>query len=595
MGGEGGPSRRWPRLAAGAVALAIACAVGAPGGTVLAHAIVEESLPADGTLLATAPTELRVRFSEPISGEFIEVQFLTATSPVGSAVAGTLDPGDPTVLVVPLPALDDGLYQVGFVVRDREDLHEVRGRTSFAIGDHAAVAPSAPPAPAGQPFEAVARWLFALGLALLVGVVVVRARWLEVPVAHPRRLTWLAIAALVAVLAGRIGVVTARAYALHAGLWDGLSAVARTSDVARLPVVLAAAGCAMPLLVPRRFASLDAPVLAGRSLTVRLALGWMGIVWLAIVAAWGDHAALRGAVEPGVALAKAGHLVGLGVWLGVLGVTIVVNAGSGRVMAALHASSRVAVLGALLTVTSGLVLASRTVVSLTGLFATAFGELLVVKVAAIAVAAGLGLAHRRGRPAVASAELVVLVAVVLAGSLMATAGPATDDAYLAAPERSAPGVVNGQTSEVIVRLRAVPAQPGPNDIELSVVETRRPAPAPVTAVTVTAQTPAGARSWTVVPDERGNAVIPGVSLGDGSTPVSVSVARSALPPEDVDLALSTRAPAYHHPVIASSAPIRTPLLMLAVAVALAAAVVVMTWSRRPLGSSRLERNRSTVA
>ena len=346
-----------------------------PSGPVLAHAIVEEVSPADGTLLASAPAELRVRFSEPISDQFIEVAFLTSSTSIDDPLVGTLDSGDPTVLVIALPPLDDGLYQVGFEVRDREDLHEVRGRTSFSIGDHAMAAPERARPPHRSRSRPRRDGCSRTGLALLVGVVITRGRWPNAPVARPERLVSVTVVALGAALAGRVGVVVARAHDLDVGMVDGLAAVARTSDVARLPVMLVAALCAVPLLLPRRFASLDAPVVTGRSTTIRVALGWMAVTWLAVVASWGDHAALQGDVEPIVALAKANHLIGLGVWIGVLVVTLVVNAGSGRTSAALASWSRVAIVGAVVTVASGFVLASRMIVSITGLFATAFGQL----------------------------------------------------------------------------------------------------------------------------------------------------------------------------------------------------------------------------
>ena len=583
------------RRALGALAGSSAMVLALPSGPVLAHAIVEEVAPADGTLLASAPAELRVSFSEPISDEFIEVAFLTTTTSVDDQLSGRLDPADQRVLVVSLPPLEDGLYQVRFGVRDREDLHEVRGRTSFSIGDHAMAAPSSPPAPPAQPLETAARWLFAAGLALLVGVVVTRSRWPDAPVAVPRRLVWLTAAALGSIVLGRVGVIMARAYDLHVGLGPGLSAVARTSDVSRLPVVIVAALCSVPLLAPRRYASLDAPVVAGRSLSIRAALGWMSVIWLAIVAAWGDHAALRGAVEPSIAFAKAAHLIGLGTWIGVLVVTLVVNAGSGRTAAALAASSRVAVVGAIVTIASGCLLAGRMVVSITGLFATAFGKLLVLKLVLVVVAAVGGLVHRRlRRSAPAVVEAVLLAGVVLLGASMATSGPATDAAYLPAPGSTTPGAVNGESSDVIVRLRAVPAQPGPNDLEVNVVQTRRPAPAPVTEVTVTALTTTGPQSWTVVPDERGAAVITGVNLPEGVTAVSVALTRSALATADVQLELTTQALRYHHPVIVSSQPIRTPLRMLALAASLLAVVVLLTAPRRQLGERAVDRSDARV-
>jgi putative copper export protein len=495
--------------------------------------------------------------------------------------------------VVALPALPDGLYRLGFGVRDREDLHEVRGRTSFSIGDHALAQPSAPPAPRPQPLEAAARWLFAAGLAVLVGVVIVRMRWAETPVARPQRLVGMTVFALVAVVAGRVGVIVARALDLHVGLAQGLSTVARTSDVARLPVVIAAAACAVPLLTPHRFPALDAPVLVSRSLSVRVAMGWLAALWLALIASWGDHAALRGVVEPAVAAAKAIHLIGLGAWIGVLVVVLVANTGTRAARQALVSVSRIAVLGAVVTVGSGLVLAARMVVSLTGLLATAFGQLLALKLALVAGAAALGIAHRRlRRTRIAIVEAALLGAVVLLGASMATAGPATDDAYLAPPAPSPATAVSAEAAGLLARARAVPAQPGPNGVVIDVVATRRPALAAVSSITLRAETPAGPRSWTVAPDDRGSVVVSGVDLVDGANAVTISVSRIGLPVTTMELSLSTQAPRYHHRPIVSSAPIELPLQMLALTCGLAAMALIVTWPRAHLAVRAPLRRRS---
>lgn len=573
------------------VVVALVMVLVMPAAPVLAHAIIEASSPADGTLLATAPTDLQVRFSEPISDQFIDVSFLTSSTSIDHELVGIVDPADPRVLVVVLPPLEDGLYQIGFGVRDREDLHEVRGRSSFSIGDHAMAQPSPPPAPPAQPLETGARWLFAAGLALLVGVVITRTRWPDAPVAYPRRLAALTAVALGSVVAGRVGVILARAYDLHVGMLDGLSAVARTSDLARLPVVFAAVLCAVPLLTPRRFASLDVPLTRDRSLSIRSALAWMAVLWLAVMAAWGDHSALRGTVEPTIVLAKAAHLIGIGEWVGVLIVTLIVNVGSGRTAAALAASSKVAIIGAMLTVASGLLLAGRMVASLTGLFATAFGQLLVLKLIGVIVAVAIGLTHHRWRKsAPAFVEAFVLVGVVLLGASMATSGPATDDAYRPAPTSIASGSVNGEADDLLVRLRAVPAQPGPNDLELNVVQTRRPATAPVTKVTVTAMTTSGQQSWTVVPDDRGAAIVSDVNLSEGAEVINVAITRSSLPTSAVDLELTTKVARYHHPVIVSSQPIQLPLQMLAMAIGVLACAVLITTSRRQVDQWVAERD-----
>ncbi|MDO8361413.1 MAG: copper resistance protein CopC [Actinomycetota bacterium] len=567
---------------------AIAIVAMQPARVARAHATILQISPADGTLLAAAPNELRVTFSEPISDEFIKVTFLTAGSSAEPLV-GHLQEGDDRQLVVALPPLGDGLHRVAFSVRDREDLHEVRGRTSFSLGDHAVASPSPPPNPGPQPFETASRWLFAAGLATLAGCVATRSRagTLLFTATVERRLVLLAGASLVAILLGRVGVLLARALDLHVGLGAGLEAVARTNDMVRLPITVGALACAVPLVATRRLAWLDAPVVTGRQLSIRAALAWVGVGWLGLLTGWGDHAALNGAVEPTVALAKAVHFVALATWLGLLVVTLLAHRGSGRTMAALAGASRTAVTAALLTVASGLMLAERMVVSLTGLFATTFGQLLLAKLAVAAFAvAVVVLPGTRRRIAQASVEAFLLLVVVVGlGAAMATAGPATADAYLAAPLRVAPQSVTADADDVIVRMRAVPAQPGTNALELAVVQTRRPAPAPITSVSIEADTISGSQRWEAQVDESGSVVIEDVDLAEGPTTFTVSVGRASLPTASATLTLGTQAAVYHHPPVLSSRRISVVLTVLAAVTALCV-VPVQRGRRRTPGRPR---------
>ena len=568
----------------------------APHGQVSAHANIDSITPADGTLLSVAPGEIRIDFSEPISDEFIDVGVVTATETIVGPLSGRRDQGDATALVILLPALGDGSYQIGFSVRDEIDLHEVRGRTTFTIGDHAVAHASPPLTPGPQPFETSARWTFAAGVALLAGALALRGRWPEVPVAAPRRLTWCTISGTVLVLTGRLGVIAARAADLDTGWTAALSAVARTEDVTRLPVFVAALACLVPVLLPRRWPWLDAPLRSGSSTSSRLVIGWVGVGWLALLAGWGDHAALGGSVEPGIALAKAAHVLGLGLWAGVLVVTLIVSAGSGRTMATLASSSRVAVVGALVTVASGFVLAGRTVVSLTGAFATPFGRLLMVKIGFLVVAVGLGLVQRRsGRVWRPTAEAVLLAVVVALGAAMATAGPATDDAYLPPPTEAAPPTITSRIDDLILRVRAVPGRPGANDLEVTVAQTRRPTVA-LGGIRIDVDTPSGSRSWTIVPDERGAAVVPGVELPEGTSDLAMRFARAGLPDADGTTSVSTTALEYHHDPILSSQPIAGLLHAAALGVALVTVLALLaTANRRRLDERRIVRPRSPVS
>ena len=136
-----------------------------------------------------------------------------------------------------------------------------------------------------------------------------------------------------------------------------------------------------------------------------------------------------------------------------------------------------ALFGFFVTVGSGLLLAGRLVVSITGLLSTQYGALLVAKLALIlgAVACGV-VAHRRG-PRYAVIEGVVLGAVVAAGALMATAAPAVDHQFTPAEIDTPPTSEWARADDLFIRVRPVPGRPGPNALEIQVTNTRRPAPA----------------------------------------------------------------------------------------------------------------------
>lgn len=585
LAGSRGQRARWILARAGAAVVAAAILVGlVPSGVASAHATIESITPRDGTLVADAPAEVRVTFSEQISDRFIDVELVSTPAAPGPAPVAHRDPNDSKVLVVALPPLGDGLHQLTFSVRDAEDLHEVRGRTSFAVGDHA-VAVASPPAVAGPGMlESVARWVFVAGLVLLAGVLTVRTRWPDIPVAAPARLTALTWGGMAAVLIGRLGVLVARALDLGSGLGDGLGVVATTGEMARLPVVIAALACLVPTALTSTLSALDLPVRQQGTVSFRVGLGWLGFTWLALLASWGDHAALRGPVEPGIALAKAVHLAAVAVWIGIIVVGIAGNVRRGPVLAALRAASVPAVVAAILTAASGFVLASRTVVSLTGLFATTFGRVLVAKTVLFAAIALLGLGHRLVRRAgFAVAEGFLLLTVAALGTAMATAGPATDDAYLAAPADRAPESITTSVGDVIVRSRAVPGQPGPNDLEIAVAQSRRPSP-PIESVEVTVTTPAGPAVFNAVPDDRGVVVITGVELPEGSSELAVTVHRTGLADVTADAGVSAEAAEFHHDPIVSSAPIRSPLRAAALALGLVAVIVVVV-RRRSAGDA----------
>jgi methionine-rich copper-binding protein CopC len=99
--------------------------------TALAHAKLVSATPAASSMAMPPPTELRRKFSEGIEIKFTKVK---VTGPDKKAVeTGTakLDPGDNTVLIVPLSGpLPDGKYTVDWQAVS-VDGHKTKGSYGF--------------------------------------------------------------------------------------------------------------------------------------------------------------------------------------------------------------------------------------------------------------------------------------------------------------------------------------------------------------------------------------------------------------------------------------------------------------------------------
>ncbi len=124
----------------GSLGLAVVAVTAAPAS---AHAIVQEVTPADGSALDDPPTQITFRFSEAILDEELTVDVVASNGRLVTPHTTGLDPTDATRVVIGLDPLPIGTYQIRLTARDREDLHQVVARTSFAVGE--APPPPSPP------------------------------------------------------------------------------------------------------------------------------------------------------------------------------------------------------------------------------------------------------------------------------------------------------------------------------------------------------------------------------------------------------------------------------------------------------------------
>ena len=112
--------------------------------SVLAHAHLEESDPDDGSTITT-PYTLTARFS----GEFdADRSFIRVVDAAGTRVAdGAVNQDNPTVMVVELPELEIGEYEVRWQTVTPEDNGVERGTFTFTVAEAATPSPSPRPSP----------------------------------------------------------------------------------------------------------------------------------------------------------------------------------------------------------------------------------------------------------------------------------------------------------------------------------------------------------------------------------------------------------------------------------------------------------------
>lgn len=349
-----------------------------------AHAALRGTYPADGGVLRTAPRQVSLTFTEPVS---LLADSLRVYDPgnrrLRTGGAGHV-PGRSDTVRVRLPdRLATGTYTVAWRVVSA-DSHPVSGALTFSVGERSAttvgVAPDRTEDPATTSLYGIARYLAYLAAALLLGTAVFVAYCRPPTRAHLRRP---ALAAWWVLLASTVVL-----FLLRAPYEEGvsptqalrLSALGRTATtrpgallLARLALLVLPVVCAPVLRRRHRHLPRGAVHAAAAALAAALALTW----------AASEHASAGLQVLLAIA-STALHLLAMAAWLGGL--------------AALLTTLRHAPEGSAGTVTrfSRLALASVTVLVVTGVYqswrglgswqaltGTTYGRILLAKLAAV--------------------------------------------------------------------------------------------------------------------------------------------------------------------------------------------------------------------
>ncbi|HWQ14411.1 MAG TPA: copper resistance protein CopC [Roseiflexaceae bacterium] len=581
----------------------------------LAHTTLLRVEPPDGAMLDTAPSEVRLWFSEPIALGLTTIE-LTDSDGRRIPVTARLDAASQALalrsgtageaaLVVDLPRLAPNAYRLSWRTMSGDDLHAVAGTVVFGIGRAPDQATPAAVTPSISAVEVALRWLDRGALATLVGALAVRALaatagrrplagGIRTRSAMSRAILRLALGSALLAVVAEIGLLLAQAIAAGDGMQQG-SLAGRLWRIALetgfgtrwlvgqgLLITLAAALFVLHALGPSRpwaprATHARAPVTLSLPYAVRrpphtcphslhLAAPEVAplsedpgahtrlrpIIWALVAAllpaiitlrALNSHAAAFIDISPVLVAASALHSLAAGVWAGgVLALAVAVTpllrrdaadaALAWEILRRFGALAAAALGGLLVT---GLFMSGQQVASLDALLTTWYGQALLLKIALALVAAVLGLRNaaalhppvaallrevthwpRQLRPAVlhyvarrpagsrseparavsrgprrlaltiaaeaGGALLVVLLAAVL-GATPPARGPEFDPS---------PATASGATASVddlVVTLAVKPNRPGRNFIDVGVLNTRRPPPAPIETVLLELRAP----------------------------------------------------------------------------------------------------------
>ncbi|SBT40053.1 copper transport protein [Micromonospora auratinigra] len=564
-----------------------------------AHAYLAASAPADGAVLDTAPDTLTLAFTEHVElsaarialvdgdGRHWAVTGLALRDADGAPAAEDADTEEPVTLVAGLPALPPNTYHVSWRTLSSDDLHTTNGTLVFGVGRPVTAAGPAGPAGPG-PRETVARAAGLLGLSVLLGgtalallqAAAARRRPDPASVALRRRLLIIAAyAGSVALLAAPLQLAVQLAGA--AGRWN-LLAQPGTGGRWLLREAGTATLLAVALLALRRPAA-DSPPgrtthpvpRAGRGsprVPARVVVGGLG----ALAAAAGTALLGHPVGGPGRTAVVGGlHVLAAGAWAGsVLAAALALPPllrrapdRAAAVRALLRAFATLAAGCLVLLLLTGLLLTGPQLATVDALVGSPYGLLLLAKLAVAGAAVLVGARSARrlrraelpGRGLRAEAGLLA-VTLALAGAL-AAAGPGRGPAFPVTAGPRAEPQVSGQVADLVDTVALRPNRPGRNIVSIGVGDTRRPAPGPVTGVSLLLAGPNGERAvhpvtrtadgWvTTVDDIR----------APGRWHVGVTVLRDGLPPvTDTHPWLVPAGASPATPVRVSAAPLRPAL------------------------------------
>jgi copper transport protein len=355
--------------------------------TAWGHAALVRTVPANGAVVAKAPTEIRVVFDDVVrTGPGIEAIHNSG----GSVLGGRPSIVGERTLVIPLQhGLANGAYSARWSIVS-DDGHLETGVIAFAIGKGKPTVALAAGVNGPQAADIVARWIFYAGLLVAVGVA------LAALVAGPRDGERVALLLSTACVLAAVGA----GEEVHRIGLDTRAGEALGAELVLAVVVATLAGAA----------TLERRVLRP-ALVLALAL--------VVAPAFAGHAYDSGVNRLNVP-ADALHITGAAAWVGALiGLVLFRDAGQRRFV--LLAAGGVLLLGV-----TGIVRAWWELVHLSQLWDASYGQTLLVKTGLLLVAGAVGWLLRARIRRRARVELVFVAGIVVAVSVLVLLRPGRD-------------------------------------------------------------------------------------------------------------------------------------------------------------------------
>ncbi|GGR42799.1 copper resistance CopC/CopD family protein [Streptomyces roseolus] len=372
-----------------------------------AHAALTGSDPGDGAVVATAPKEVGLTFSEQVAMSADSIRVLDPSgrrADTGEII--DLCSGAVVKYGVALRAgLPDGTYTVAWQTVSA-DSHPIAGAFTFSIGAPSATSVALPEQSVGGgvvgALYGIARYLSYAGFAVLVGggafVLLCWPRGAGVrPVQRTVVRGWLTLTGATLVMLLLRGPYTGSGRLADVFDLAGLQAVLQTKTGAALTSRLLLLGAAA-LFVAVLFGAYARRTDPKERKDLAFGLGLGGTVVAAGIAgtwALAEHASTG--IQPGIAMpVDILHLLAVAAWLGGLTTLLVALYRTPSVeRAAVERFSRVAFVSVAALVATGLYQSWRQVGSWSALTGTRYGQLLLVKIGLMAVLVGIAWISRR--------------------------------------------------------------------------------------------------------------------------------------------------------------------------------------------------------